>query len=341
MTAPIPADRLAELRRMLADEVWELPAKQDVAALIGEIDRLTAENRLFHAIYDHDHPRPATCPRHAPHRAHRWLPPRSAIDCAGWPPAVEHRDGPQGSAEPSAGASVMDFPAEAPNEAQRPAGGFGAYRCPTLCDDDCEARCHEGHEVSYKQRHDVAECQARSAGAEAYRRVLRSANRLAAPDVPPELIDDMIADAQREIAPEYEYGFENMDRGGEGSMMVGRPEAEIRAQMDRKRVDFPEVRYALRRRPVGPWETIEDDFPMPLRGTGRFPHHPACANHPDRVGIFATVFGALCRECQEITPEDEGIATADVGPAAIEDAEKAAALEAHCEANSAKESTND
>lgn len=122
----------------------------------------------------------------------------------------------------------------------------------------------------------------------------------------------------------YESGFENMDRNGEGPMMVARAEADVRAAMAEKRAEFPEVRYALRRRAVGPWETVEDDFPMPLRGTGRFPHHPACISHPDRVGIFATALGALCRECWTwhypdaqrepvpITPEDEGIASADV-----------------------------
>lgn len=72
-----------------------------------------------------------------------------------------------------------------------------------------------------------------------------------------------------------EYGFENMDRGGEGPMMVGRTPADILAVMRHQRETFTEATYALRRRLVGPWETASED-----------------------------PFG--------ITPEDEGIATADV-----------------------------
>lgn len=93
MTAPIPADRLAGLRRIATGEDWSPPQPEDLATLIGEIDRLTAENRLFHAIYDRDHPRLDTCPRLAPHGPHRWLPPRTAIDCCGWPtPQTEEQE---------------------------------------------------------------------------------------------------------------------------------------------------------------------------------------------------------------------------------------------------------
>lgn len=62
----------------------------------------------------------------------------------------------------------------------------------------------------------------------------------------------------------YEYGFENMDRGGEGPMMVGWPVDDIREQMALRRATFPEVHYALRRRPVGPWETVEEPAPSAL-----------------------------------------------------------------------------
>lgn len=62
----------------------------------------------------------------------------------------------------------------------------------------------------------------------------------------------------------YEYGFENMDRGGEGPMMIGRPLDDIREQMELRRATFPEVDYALRRRPVGPWETVEEPDPAVL-----------------------------------------------------------------------------
>jgi hypothetical protein len=30
--------------------------------------------------------------------------------------------------------------------------------CPTPCDDDCEAPCHEAHSVTWKRDHDVGEC---------------------------------------------------------------------------------------------------------------------------------------------------------------------------------------
>lgn len=62
-----------------------------------------------------------------------------------------------------------------------------------------------------------------------------------------------------EASAVYEYGFENMDRGGEGPMMVGRSLADIREQMALRRATFPEVDYALRRRPVGSWETVEEE----------------------------------------------------------------------------------
>lgn len=67
-----------------------------------------------------------------------------------------------------------------------------------------------------------------------------------------------------EASAGFEYGFENMDRGGEGPMMVGRSLADIREQMALRRATFPEVHYALRRRPVGPWETVEESDPSAL-----------------------------------------------------------------------------
>ena len=30
--------------------------------------------------------------------------------------------------------------------------------CPTPCDDDCDADCHEWHEVAYKREHDPYTC---------------------------------------------------------------------------------------------------------------------------------------------------------------------------------------
>lgn len=30
--------------------------------------------------------------------------------------------------------------------------------CPTPCDEDCEAICHEGHVVVYRREHDPDEC---------------------------------------------------------------------------------------------------------------------------------------------------------------------------------------
>lgn len=56
----------------------------------------------------------------------------------------------------------------------------------------------------------------------------------------------------------WEYGYENMDRGGEGPMMIGRPLEEIREIMRRQHEAFPEVHYALRRRRVSQWETVEE-----------------------------------------------------------------------------------
>lgn len=32
------------------------------------------------------------------------------------------------------------------------------YICPTICDDDCDATCHEAHEVPWKRQHNVEGC---------------------------------------------------------------------------------------------------------------------------------------------------------------------------------------
>jgi hypothetical protein len=42
----------------------------------------------------------------------------------------------------------------------------GPYRCPTLCDPDCEINgwgCHEGHDVPSRREHDPEACEARTA----------------------------------------------------------------------------------------------------------------------------------------------------------------------------------
>lgn len=220
MTDPIPADRLAELRRMLADETWELPAKQDVTALIGEIDRLTAENeQLASSLANY---------RRGPHPddayAHGFAQGRKEADDE-WRPLRDQREqliaallrlkqqpgisrdawfayaaalemargtriefrGPHADAEALAAASVMDFPSEAANEAQRRAEGF-----------------------------------------------------------------------------EWEYGYQNMDRKIDKTpMMIGRSLEDIGDAMRRHREYAPEVHYALRRRRVGPWETMEDESVLP------------------------------------------------------------------------------
>jgi hypothetical protein len=82
---------------------------------------------------------------------------------------------------------------------------------------------------------------------------------------------------------EHEYGYENMDRGGEGPMMIGRTPADILAVMRQQRETFPEATYALRRREVGPWSTVQD-------------------------------------ERAEIAPEGDGIATSDATAQAAADA---------------------
>jgi len=94
MTDRLTPERLAEIRERDAfyDDVRGAlgpnSAEHHRGELLGEIDRLTAENRLFHAIYDRDHPRPDACPKLTVHPAHRWLPPRSALDCPGRPGAI-------------------------------------------------------------------------------------------------------------------------------------------------------------------------------------------------------------------------------------------------------------
>lgn len=78
-------------------------------------------------------------------------------------------------------------------ERDRPRKDIYAYRCPTPCDPDCEHRCHEGHQVPYKQRHNVAECQARCAAAEAYRRFAPKAGQGAEALVLPNAAFDELA----------------------------------------------------------------------------------------------------------------------------------------------------
>jgi len=35
------------------------------------------------------------------------------------------------------------------------------YRCPTPCDSECDAPCHEVHEVTYKREHNPRDCRSR------------------------------------------------------------------------------------------------------------------------------------------------------------------------------------
>lgn len=55
----------------------------------------------------------------------------------------------------------------------------------------------------------------------------------------------------------YKFGFERMDPPDSGPMLIGRPEADVRAVMTDTAARFPECEYALRRRIVGPWVTLE------------------------------------------------------------------------------------
>lgn len=52
--------------------------------------------------------------------------------------------------------TIDGLPAVYDNEA----GAWRPYRCPTFCDDDCEALCHEGHQVTWKRDHDLTVCEA-------------------------------------------------------------------------------------------------------------------------------------------------------------------------------------
>jgi hypothetical protein len=79
---PLTPERLAELRRIATREDWSPPTPEDLADLLAENDRLTAENRLFHALRDQP---PGKCGRTRPHPPHRWLPSRTALDCPGIP----------------------------------------------------------------------------------------------------------------------------------------------------------------------------------------------------------------------------------------------------------------
>lgn len=55
----------------------------------------------------------------------------------------------------------------------------------------------------------------------------------------------------------HEFGYQLMERG-QGPMMIGRPEADVRAAMTSAHERAPECRYGLRRRVVGPWVTVEE-----------------------------------------------------------------------------------
>lgn len=88
-----------------------------------------------------------------------------------WLPVGEPQGAPERDAGAPVGAPAAPATPEAPQGPQEPAKDFRAYRCPTPCDPGCEHRCHEGHQPGHKQTHNVAECQARCAAAEAYRRL--------------------------------------------------------------------------------------------------------------------------------------------------------------------------
>ncbi len=79
--------------------------------------------------------------------------------------------------------------------------------------------------------------------------------------------------------PVHEFGYQLMERG-QSPMMVGRPEDEVRAAMARQHATFPECRYGLLRRVVGPWVSVEE------LGVGRdAPQPPA---EPSAAGFAGT-----------------------------------------------------
>jgi hypothetical protein len=201
MTDRLTPLRLATIRNNHARDLhcgdeYRLQAdNEDLGDLLGEVDRLATEReQLIAAIL-----RLKQEPR-IPLDA--WYAYATVLDMARGTKLALRRDAAasqdeaQRGAEPLRDAPVMEFPPEPSPEPQRSSGGIDLsgeldaltpgqlgelkrisgygdpYRCPTLCDDDCEALCHEGHEVGYKQRHDVAECEKRCA-AEAWRYLLR------------------------------------------------------------------------------------------------------------------------------------------------------------------------
>lgn len=167
MTDPLTPDRLAELRRIASGEDWSPAQPEDLGALLGEIDRLTDELGLVTAERDHlrdtqlqwiarDAAKMAARAQEFSQKATR-----IATLAASLPQGA-----PQPGADSPRAASVANETSGPEFVAQRPAEDFRTYRCPTPCDTDCEAPCHEVHQVGYKRTHSTAECQVRRAAAE-------------------------------------------------------------------------------------------------------------------------------------------------------------------------------
>lgn len=269
MADPLSPERLAELRRIATGEDWSPPQREDVAALIGEIDRVTAErDRLLRALeavswrftaaaqlpYQFEnlavtsaHPQTAAAFRAVANLIRATIHPEDADP------------EPRRDAEPPGAASAQSEPSEPKFVAQRPAEGF-----------------------------------------------------------------------------EWEYGYQNMDRKIDKTpMMIGRSLQDIAAAMRRHREYAPEMHYALRRRPVGPWETTEDESVLPVDLSGelddfapeqlaelkRISGEPGAplsvpCGHPPHLLVLGDD-GVGCMVCgpakaETIAPEDEGVSSADV-----------------------------
>lgn len=177
MTAPLTPEHLAELRRTADSPDQPQWGHDDVRELLDEIDRLGAERDRLWMLLEIERgltgsirlhadaiKRATTFGSHSHPGDVSW---GLADDLATRLLAVLGPQRPHAAPQAHAPGPWAGFAdgeaAETPSEAQRPAEGVERYRCPTDCDPDCEALCHEGHQVNAKQLHDVQECGKRTA----------------------------------------------------------------------------------------------------------------------------------------------------------------------------------
>lgn len=342
MTDRLTPERLAELRRIASYEENCNPNPEDLAVLIGEIDRLAAENEQL-ADFDAMGQRGRSLEAERNEAVQRWHDEHKRADRLTADLAEARRQ-----VEAACCGPWHDYETSQRDEAAFPWGRVKAARavadqwrtyafehidgvpgaqtpgwavaltalnlvCRELDDDGMRPAADPGKPHAAPQPHAPG-----SGGASAQSEP-----------------DETATEPQRPAEGfEHEYGYQLM-RPGQSPMMIGRTPADILGVMRHQRATFPEADYALRRREVGPWQTVQDERAelspyRPLSGlvldeeTARTGVLPAAAEDVMGLATGGWISGAmtippndnpcfpLAAPRTAITPEDEGVSSADV-----------------------------